>query len=72
MVKNHILNYRASYPTDFCQQMVKLIQDGQESNARGEFSRLCFEIGSGLKSDVNVKVLSLVLLEAIDKSLGRI
>ena len=59
LVKNQILAYRASYPAAFTQQMIKIIQEGQETNHRGEFSRLCFEIGSGLKSDSNVKVIKI-------------
>ena len=35
--------------------MIEIIQTGQDQNSRGEFSRQCFEIGSGLTSDSDVK-----------------
>ena len=65
MIKNQILNYRASYPVSFIQSMIEIIQTGQDQNSRGEFSRQCFEIGSGLTSDSDVKEI----VEKIEKSL---
>jgi hypothetical protein len=38
--------------------MIEIIQTGQDQNSRGEFSRQCFEIGSGLTSDSDVKTES--------------
>ena len=67
MIKNQILNYRASYPASFIQSMIEIIQTGQDQNSRGEFSRQCFEIGSGLTSDSDVKEIVVILTRRVDK-----
>ena len=53
MIKHQVLNYRASFPTDFIQQLIALLQQGQETRDRDEFSRQCFEIGAGLNKSEN-------------------
>ena len=49
LIKSEILTYRASYPQTFVSQIIQVVQNGQESANREEFSRLCFEIASGLR-----------------------
>jgi len=47
--------------------MIEIIQTGQDQNSRGEFSRQCFEIGSGLTSDSDVKEIVVILTRRVDK-----
>ena len=62
MIKNQILNYRASYPVGFIEQIVKLVHKGQETQGRDEFSRQCFEVGAGLQSENDVEVSTKFLI----------
>ena len=47
--------------------MIEIIQTGQDQNSRGEFSRQCFEIGSGLTSDSDVKEIVVILICWVDR-----
>ena len=47
--------------------MIEIIQTGQDQNSRGEFSRQCFEIGSGLTSDSDVKEIVVILTRRVDR-----
>ena len=47
--------------------MIEIIQTGQDQNSRGEFSRQCFEIGSGLTSDSDVKEIVVILACRLDR-----
>ena len=53
-----MLNYRASYPSDFIETVANLLQQGQETQGRDEFARQCFETGAGISksSENDIKV----------------